>query len=309
MSDQFNSGLMDDNGFEKVQHADISASTFSGSPTGAPTGVDDLMSSPNVPSGETAPVLTPAPVAPSSFQISTGTMGGPSPGSSPLAEQSAPPAVKGPQKVEEGDKKSSGGCCVFIQNIDPRVLDLIYWRDIKKSGVVFASMLILLLSLALFSVLSVAAYLSLVLLTITLTFRLYKNVLAAVQKTGDGHPFKEYLDMELSMNDTKVRRSAEELIQFSQSSLNTLKRLFLIEDIVDSMKFGLLLWLLTYIGAWFNGMTLIILCVVGVFTLPKVYEVYKVQIDEAMALLKNKLQLIIKQVQEKLPLPGKKKQA
>ena len=31
------------------------------------------------------------------------------------------------------------------------VLDLIYWRDVKKSGVVFGSMMLMLLSLAMFS--------------------------------------------------------------------------------------------------------------------------------------------------------------
>ena len=70
------------------------------------------------------------------------------------------------------------------------MVDLIYWRDVKKTGVVFASMFILLLSLALFSVLSVVAYLSLAALTVTVSFVVYKKVLQAVQKTGDGHPFK-----------------------------------------------------------------------------------------------------------------------
>ena len=70
------------------------------------------------------------------------------------------------------------------------VKDLLLWRDIKKSGVVFGSGFVLLVSLALFSVLSVISYLSLTVLTITVSFRLYKSVLAAVQKTGDGHPFK-----------------------------------------------------------------------------------------------------------------------
>jgi hypothetical protein len=39
---------------------------------------------------------------------------------------------------------------------------------------------------------------------------------------------------------------------------------------LDSIKFGLSLWLLTYIGSWFNAMTLIILFWVGLFTIPKV---------------------------------------
>jgi hypothetical protein len=70
------------------------------------------------------------------------------------------------------------------------VIELVYWRDVKKSGVVFGGMMVTLLSLAFFSVLSVLAYLSLAVLTVTLSFRIYKNVLQAVQKSGDGHPFK-----------------------------------------------------------------------------------------------------------------------
>ena len=73
------------------------------------------------------------------------------------------------------------------------VLDLIYWRDAKKTGVVFGSTLVLLLSLALFSVLSVLAYLSLVTLTITISYRVYRSILASLQKTGEGHPFQSVL--------------------------------------------------------------------------------------------------------------------
>jgi hypothetical protein len=43
-----------------------------------------------------------------------------------------------------------------------------------------------------------------------------------------------------------------------------------VENMLDSIKFGLSLWLLTYIGSWFNAMTLIILSWVGLFTIPKV---------------------------------------
>jgi len=73
------------------------------------------------------------------------------------------------------------------------VLDLIYWRDTKKTGVVFGSTLVLLLSLALFSVLSVVAYLSLVTLTITISYRVYRSTLTSLQKTGEGHPFQSVL--------------------------------------------------------------------------------------------------------------------
>ena len=51
-----------------------------------------------------------------------------------------------------------------------------------------------------------------------------------------------------------------------------LRRLFFIDDMFDSVKLGLSLWFLTYVGSWFNAMTLLILSWVGLFTLPKVLQ-------------------------------------
>ncbi len=69
-------------------------------------------------------------------------------------------------------------------------MDLIYWRDLKKSGVVFGVSLACLLCLACFSLISVLAYAGLILLALTLSFRIYKTVLATVQKNDQGNPFK-----------------------------------------------------------------------------------------------------------------------
>lgn len=69
-------------------------------------------------------------------------------------------------------------------------VDLLYWRDIKQTGIVFGSFLLLLFSLTQFSVVSVVAYLALAALSATISFRIYKSVLQAVQKTDEGHPFK-----------------------------------------------------------------------------------------------------------------------
>lgn len=67
---------------------------------------------------------------------------------------------------------------------------LIYWRDPKKSGIVFGAGIAVLLAISFFSVISVIAYVSLIGLIITMAVRIYKNVLQAVQKTSEGHPFK-----------------------------------------------------------------------------------------------------------------------
>ncbi|XP_015600736.1 reticulon-1 isoform X2 [Cephus cinctus] len=185
------------------------------------------------------------------------------------------------------------------------VAALIYWRDPKKSGIVFGAILGVLLSLAYFSLISVLAYLSLLTLTGTVAFRIYKNVLQAVQKTSDGHPFKDILDVDLTLPAEKVHEFADVAVAHANAAVTELRRLFLVEDIVDSLKFGILLWCLTYLGSWFNGMTLIIIGVVALFTLPKVYETNKTQIDQNLALVRGKVNEITAKVKAAIPL-GKK---
>lgn len=71
------------------------------------------------------------------------------------------------------------------------VIDLLLWRDIKMTAVVLSSTLIVMLSLLMFSVVSVVAYFGLVVLTITTSFRLYCNVMSMMNKSTDSvAPFK-----------------------------------------------------------------------------------------------------------------------
>lgn len=70
------------------------------------------------------------------------------------------------------------------------MVDLLYWRDLQRTGVVFGASLFLLLSLSVCSIISVISYVALALLSVTTSFRIYKGILQAVQKSEDGHPFK-----------------------------------------------------------------------------------------------------------------------
>lgn len=92
-------------------------------------------------------------------------------------------------------QRPRGRVKVWMVNLsNPRLslpaIDLLYWRNVKQSGAVFSSVLLLLFSLTQFSVVSVGAYLALAALSATISFRIYKSVLQAVQKTDEGHPFK-----------------------------------------------------------------------------------------------------------------------
>lgn len=74
--------------------------------------------------------------------------------------------------------------------LPPAVVDLLYWRDVKTTGIVFGAALLLLLSLMVCSIVSVCSYIGLALLSVTICFRIYKGILQAIQKSDEGHPFK-----------------------------------------------------------------------------------------------------------------------
>ncbi|XP_050347091.1 reticulon-1 isoform X2 [Nymphalis io] len=185
------------------------------------------------------------------------------------------------------------------------VESLIYWRSAARSGAALGAGLALLVALACCSVVSVLAYSSLLALSAAVAFRIYKNVLQAVQKTNEGHPFKWLLEKDISVPAERAQSLAAAATAHLNAALAELRRLFLVEDLVDSLKFGVLLWCLTYVGACFNGITLIILGWIALFTLPKAYEMNKPQVDANLELARAKINEISAKVRAAVPLGRK----
>lgn len=124
------------------------------------------------------------------------------------------------------------------------------------------------------------------------------------------YEIRDYLELDLTLSHEKVQNIAGVAVAHINGFISELRRLFLVEDIIDSIKFGVILWVFTYVGAWFNGMTLVILgkwrinlnqskteliifyicaAFVSLFTLPKVYENNKQSIDTHLDLVRSKL--------------------
>jgi len=207
---------------------------------------------------------------------------------SPVLEMRKVPTINA---VEDSIRRHTGD----------KVVELIYWKDIKKSAAVAASSLLLLIALSIFSVLTVVSYISLTVLTVTFSYAVYKRTLAAVQKSNEGHPFGQYLEMDLSISPEKAQEYAEIISSYMATYVGELRRLVLVEDMIDSIKFGIFLWVMTYIGAWFNGLTLLILGLVSMFSLPKTYEVYQEQIDAYLALAQDQVKGIMAQLKKQMP--------
>ncbi|XP_068597791.1 reticulon-1-A-like isoform X3 [Brachionichthys hirsutus] len=187
------------------------------------------------------------------------------------------------------------------------LVDLLYWRDVKTSGVVFGASLLLLLSLMACSIVSVSSYVGLALLSVTICFRIYKGILQAIQKSNDGHPFRQYLDQDVALSQDLVHKYSDLVLAKLNKAILELRRLFLVEDLVDSVKFAVLMWILTYVGALFNGLTVLILGLIGAFSFPIIYEKHQAQIDRYLVLVNNQVKDIVGKIQAKVP--GMKRKA
>ncbi|XP_039535238.1 reticulon-4b isoform X13 [Pimephales promelas] len=186
------------------------------------------------------------------------------------------------------------------------VLQLLRWRDVRWSALVFGSSLFLLLSLTCFSIISILSYSALALLSASVSFRVYKGVLQAIQKSDDGHPFRCVLEKDLSVSSEAVQRHSDVVLGRVNGALKELRRLFLVEDLVDSLKFGGLLWVFTYVGSWFNGLTLLILALIGAFSGPITYEKHQAEIDQFISSVRSQMRGVLGMIQGKVPGAKKK---
>uniref|UniRef100_A0AAV2JLR2 Reticulon n=1 Tax=Knipowitschia caucasica TaxID=637954 RepID=A0AAV2JLR2_KNICA len=66
------------------------------------------------------------------------------------------------------------------------------------------------------------------------------------------------------------------------------------------------MWILTYVGAEFNGLTLLILADVVAFTAPLLYQKNKTQVDQFVEKSQKKLELALLRLQDRLPGAVKK---
>merc|ERR1711913_5940 len=187
---------------------------------------------------------------------------------------------------------------------------LMYLDNPRDSGIVCGSVLVCLLAVRYISLISVVGNLSLALVTATLSFRIYKSVLAAVNKTNEGHPFKQFLDVDVTLPADKVSNLSNTFFSKLNKILLKVKSLLLVENAVESVKFAVSMYLLTYVGAILNGLTILTLAWVAAFTGPRIYRDNQKQIDEAVLPLKSKLDDLQGKLAVALPasITGKKEE-
>merc|ERR1712019_318051 len=100
------------------------------------------------------------------------------------------------------------------------------------------------ISICYYSLISVVAYCSLTALCAVLSLKIYTYVMVTFLKKETNNPLAKFSDINLTVSEDKVNQIANNATNKLNASLVELRRLFLVENMLDSVKFGLSLWVL-----------------------------------------------------------------
>ncbi|XP_016318794.1 reticulon-2a isoform X2 [Sinocyclocheilus anshuiensis] len=159
------------------------------------------------------------------------------------------------------------------------LMDLIYWKDMERTGMVLTGLVVGLLSLFQLSIISVVSTLSLAIMCFTISVRIYYKLLHVLQ-LGDGvHPFQSNLELDISLSGEEAQHYMQKAIVLSCSAVDTIRNLIFVGNLFNSLKFLLLMYLVTFLGNLCNALTLLIIGVIAVFSVPLFYTRHQDKVD------------------------------
>uniref|UniRef100_A0A6G1SIF9 Reticulon-like protein n=2 Tax=Aceria tosichella TaxID=561515 RepID=A0A6G1SIF9_9ACAR len=189
------------------------------------------------------------------------------------------------------------------------VAHVFHWKRPIETGLIFTIGLILITALTFFSIISVVAYTALGCILASGVLRIYKTSMKALNRSPEtpvDHIWEKVLSVDVSLSPERLH----ELVETSHANLNAslvyFKQVLLVEDKIATAKFFLFLYSLTYIGSWFNGLTLITIIYLALFSVPKLYESNKIKIDEFLNLATKQLSSTVDSVTSKFGGSSKK---
>lgn len=241
-----------------------------------------------------------------------------------------------PKREADSSPQTCSCCCSFSacwSNMDPRIKDVLLWKCWVRSLLAFVAGFVLLLTVQMCSMFEVVGYLGFALLIVGGAGRLVRMFLGSPQpqaaasptSSGEGCPASAATCSVTECKRTLVsclgcmeqskwevsEQCANEAVQRALPHVNhalaQLKSVFLLTDTIKAIKFGVVCWLLLYIGSWFDLLTVLQIDWVALFSLPKVYSLYKVQIDSYLGQFKDVAGKYWEQAKSKIPGGAKPK--
>ncbi|KAF8560627.1 hypothetical protein P879_10035 [Paragonimus westermani] len=196
----------------------------------------------------------------------------------------------------------SGDCCPMKTEIK----SLVYWHKPLHSAVVLIVLLAVQFSFLCFSAISIVAYSGFLLLVSVNLCRLYYHYIAKTE-----NKLINRLIRDIVLPKERIADATHRLTNHANDFLVQARDIFLLTNVGVSLKFGVLLYVLTYVGAFFNFLTLCIVATLLVFFVPKFYESYQSEIDRLCKATKEMTNKVMSQISaqlDKLPVLGSRKQ-
>lgn len=139
-----------------------------------------------------------------------------------------------------------------------------------------------------------------------LALRLLLTARSAVSKSEFEHPLKAYLSKDIQVPKEKADLVGEKVAEVTVSITTKLRNLFLVDDLSDSLKLLVVLYILSYIALWFSGITLSFIGFIGAFIVPKIYDMYQTEIDSCMRKIKSAVDEVLQKITAKVPATKQK---
>ncbi|CAH3115804.1 unnamed protein product [Pocillopora meandrina] len=184
------------------------------------------------------------------------------------------------------------------------VKDILLWRDVKVTAIVFVSGFVLLICMTQFSVVSVLTNIALVCLAPMLALRLLMTARSAFLRSEFEHPLKAYLSRDIEVSKDKAMLAdlvGEKVSGFAAAMTTKLRALFLVDDLPASLKLLVALYVLSYVAQWFSGITLTFMAFIGAFTIPKIYDMYETEINSCLGKIKSAVEDATGKIASKMP--------
>ncbi|CAF1969444.1 unnamed protein product [Rotaria magnacalcarata] len=228
---------------------------------------------------------------------------------------------KGPQRAEDIITKSKR---VFLQNweqtrhsiihlqkrvkemLPKQATNLIYWQNPVESGVVFGLLLSVIITFMFLSSLAAISFWLLAFLVIVGLYKLYNYVMVTFVGGIRDDIFDSMFSPNIHISDRQAKALADYVCQNGTSVLRQARSLFLWNNLTNSIIFGLVLFIFFYIGLSMNALTFTLVGLIFLFTVPKVYQVYQIPIDNVAKQVLNQINQLLAQVTTKLPSKPKK---
>merc|ERR1712109_306770 len=175
----------------------------------------------------------------------------------------------------------------------PVEVSVLRWSHPQVSALVLLSGLVFLISLLKFSLVSVLAHFALAMLMLGV---------GSLKK-----PCSDPLDLVRDIEVTLPTEKVESFVSSAAENVNNFalktKSLILFENYIETLKFAILLYIITFIGAVFNTLSLLILAWLGAFLFPTIYDQNKDQFDDMADKFMEKYRGIDAKIHSLLPAP------